>query len=207
MIAAHAADKRTERFQFDSLEGPPSGAGNSHSEASFPSAHRPTTGDDLGGQRHRAGASALERVDVQTATVAAGQHGSLDTEPLTGHGHPVSDLHAGQLAPPQTAKAQHDDDVGVVPHASAGQGVQLRLRQEPAFSRARPPLGTWTAAATLRVNRPSATAKASSDRSVARYRLAVAGAHPDATSPPTQADTCASVIPMSGRAPNRGPMW
>ncbi|HYB46204.1 MAG TPA: hypothetical protein VED20_02440 [Streptosporangiaceae bacterium] len=42
------------------------------------------------------------------------------------------------------------------------------------------------------------------ERSVARARVAVAGARPRATREPTQADTSAAVIAATGQLPKRG---
>jgi hypothetical protein len=70
--------------------------------------------------------------------------------------------------------------------------------------RARPLVGLRTAAATLCCIRPSATANARADRSVARARVAVEGARPRAMSEPTQPDTSAAVIDATGQVPKRG---
>ncbi len=129
-IVVVARGQTIERFQFDSLSGPPCGAGNSQSSAALAAAQRSTIVARLGRQRHRSCPAPLERVHVR------GSRRGCSRARLVGGPDRVRDLdeiaHAQtrQLAPAQTTEPENGDQLGIPASGSAGEVVELVESEE-----------------------------------------------------------------------------
>src|SRR6478736_2896975 len=206
-MAAQASRHPTERFQLDSESGPPPGALNIHPEGDLPADQRSRIGTTAAGS-----ATVRERrpfkvstyrppLELLARTVRCRRRPSPGTRTRSPTCRPASSPHLSPHRPRTLTTSAY----GPL-HARASASSSSNERNWPS-RRARPALGGLTKAATFRATRPSATAKASIERSVDRYRLAVDPDRPAATSPPAHAETWASVIEAIGRWPNLGATW
>lgn len=148
-------------------------------------------------ERHRWDGSCalvLEGVDEELSAAVAAEDCACDPHPWGGLVEQVADLEPGQLAPPESLQPEHGDDVGVASPTRGGEGEQLVQVEVLTFA-PRPP-ASWGGddRRGLRAMRRSSTAKASSERRVARMRAMVDRASPWSASSPSQVAIWLAVI-------------
>ena len=108
-----AALQLTDRFQFDSLKGPPRGASKKPRVRLL--VRRPLLHDwhQLGDERHRTRTLALQGVNVKLALVAARQHAALQPQPRAWNRDSISDLQPRELTPAQATQTKDLHNRGV----------------------------------------------------------------------------------------------